>query len=579
MNAPSTPSTSLGEWLAVALVTVVGALVRLSPPGRLGLVHFDEGIYALAATWSLNPGGLGNIDPSLIPYAPPGFPILVGTLYAILGPSDVAAIAVSQVAGTATIPVIAWLARRTFGPGAGFASALLVALSGPHIAFSRMALTDVSFLLAWLVAIGAGVRFLERPGAGRGIAMGAAVGLAQEFKYNGWLAGGVVILAAVLGALARPEGRRPRELVRVFGWGALGALVAALVVLPWFFFVERHGGYSALLDHQRGYLVGWRGWHRSFRAQGDQSVALSGGHLLVVLTWFLASVGAWVCRRSQGSEGPVTLADRTLVVLAVLTTAGLLVMVPDAPWWLGLALAPWLLRSDRPATRVLGAWWVAVAAITPFYHPYARLWLPVEAVEWLLLGGALARGFEAVQPYLRRVRNRATEADPSFARFCLAWVWGIGVGVLCTMELERLDVAPKPLAGLLGPSDGLRRSVGRVVSKLPPDLAALRFYGRPSILFYLGGRLPIQRHADVEKILRSPDGRSWTLIDFASLSPRAMPSGIEDWEIVDFIQTELNNPTRLDVEPDAARGVFSAGNGRFSPMILLKPRPPRDPTP
>ncbi len=570
MNAPSTRSTSLGEWLALALVTLVGGLIRLGPPGRLGLVHFDEGIYALAATWSLQPGGLWDLDSSLIPYAPPGFPILAGIFYAIFGVSDTAAIAVSLLAGTATIPVLAWLARRTFGPGAGFASAVLVALSGPHIAFSRMALTDVSFLLAWLAAIGAGIRFLERPGAGRAIAMGAAVGLAQQFKYNGWLSGGIVILAAIFGALARPEGRTRRELARVFGWGALGALVAGLVVLPWFLFVERHGGYAALLDHQRSYLVGWRGWHRSFRAQADQAVALSGDHILVVFSWALASVGAWACRRVQSPGEPARLADRAIAVAAVLTMAGLLVVVPEASWWLALMLMPWLLLSGRPGHRLVGAWWVATSAITPFYHPYARLWLPVQAADWLVMAAALANGLPAVQPYLRRLRGAAVEGDPSFARFCLAWGWGIGVGVLCTMEMETLDISPRPLGGLISPSDSLRRSVADLSAKLPPDLAGLRFYGRPTILFYLGGRVPIRRYPDVEKILRSADPNSRALIDFAMVAPRTMPDGIEDWEIDGFIQADLNDPTLLDIEPDAARNVFQSGTGKTAPLILYK---------
>ena len=58
----------------------------------------------------------------MIPYAPPGFPILVGIAYLLLGVGDHAAIGVSQVAGVLTIPVVGWLGRRTFGPGAGGAS-------------------------------------------------------------------------------------------------------------------------------------------------------------------------------------------------------------------------------------------------------------------------------------------------------------------------------------------------------------------------------------------------------------------------------------------------------------------------
>lgn len=107
------------ETLVVIVLTLVGAVLRLWSPGRLGLVHFDEGIYALAGLWSLSPRGLAELDPTVISYAPPGFPVLVGLSYLVFGVRDLAAILVSTIAGTLTIPVAAWLSRRTFGPGAG----------------------------------------------------------------------------------------------------------------------------------------------------------------------------------------------------------------------------------------------------------------------------------------------------------------------------------------------------------------------------------------------------------------------------------------------------------------------------
>lgn len=60
----------------MALWTLVGGTLRLWSLRRLGLVHFDEGIYAIA--------GLVGLDPSVIPYAPPGFPFLIGLAYDFL---------------------------------------------------------------------------------------------------------------------------------------------------------------------------------------------------------------------------------------------------------------------------------------------------------------------------------------------------------------------------------------------------------------------------------------------------------------------------------------------------------------
>jgi 4-amino-4-deoxy-L-arabinose transferase-like glycosyltransferase len=103
------------RFLLVVILTILGAALRFKSLGHLGLSHFDEGIYALAGAWVIAPGGLTALDPMVIPYAPPGFPILVGLSYGIFGISDGSAIVVSILSGVATIPILAWLARRTFG--------------------------------------------------------------------------------------------------------------------------------------------------------------------------------------------------------------------------------------------------------------------------------------------------------------------------------------------------------------------------------------------------------------------------------------------------------------------------------
>src|SRR5436189_2149171 len=93
--APMTPraSTLRREAIASLILTLVGAVLRLWSAGRLGLTHFDEGIYALAGLWSLSPHGLAALDRSIIAYAPPGLPILVGLGYLVLGVGDLVAIA------------------------------------------------------------------------------------------------------------------------------------------------------------------------------------------------------------------------------------------------------------------------------------------------------------------------------------------------------------------------------------------------------------------------------------------------------------------------------------------------------
>src|SRR5947209_6796325 len=101
------------EITIIAVLTVAGLVLRLWRPGRMGLVHFDEGIYAIAGLWSVSPRSLTGLEPMVIPYAPAGYPVLVGLAYLGLGVTDIAAIVVSIMAGTLSIPAAALLARRT----------------------------------------------------------------------------------------------------------------------------------------------------------------------------------------------------------------------------------------------------------------------------------------------------------------------------------------------------------------------------------------------------------------------------------------------------------------------------------
>src|SRR4051794_6883549 len=102
--------------LLITVVSLIGAVLRLWAFGRLSLVHFDEGIYAFSGLWMAAEHGPLSIDPMVIPYAPPGFPLLVGLCYLAFGVSDYSAIVGATLCGVATIPVVGWLGRQTFGP-------------------------------------------------------------------------------------------------------------------------------------------------------------------------------------------------------------------------------------------------------------------------------------------------------------------------------------------------------------------------------------------------------------------------------------------------------------------------------
>ncbi len=538
--------SSRREALIVLGFTICGAALRLWSLERLGLEHFDEGIYALAGFWIERPGGLWNLDPMVIPYAPPALPILIGLFYLVLGPTDLAAIIVSILAGMFSIPAIGWLGRRTFGPGAGAAASGILALAGPHVAFSRLALTDALFLLAWLIALGLGTRFLQRPGAGRALAFGAAVGVAQLCKYNGWLSGIVVVLTALLCLFQRSAATR-KLAFRAIGWGILAAGTAALVYLPWYLFVEQHASYSALLDHHRSYLKGWNAWLPHWNVQMAQQVALSGQLVgpfsWSTIGWSLAWIGSGMVvrinpwRRSEAGRWWLGLG------LGVIAFGAF----PNAPWWIALLGLPWLLSSDRPAMRILGVWWMVLAILTPFYHPYARLWLPLNAASWLVVAGMIAAFL--VREKAQRVGNRNWVSHQSIV-FVSGIIFAAGFQI-------GLTPGARPLPGLLAPSDGLKIAASKWKQiRSETDLAVpLNLLARPSLTFYLlqVETEPVRIFADLESLMAAPVPGRLAMVDEVQ-SGRELGESLPGWSVAVLSSDSLPLPVLLDLDPSLAFG-------------------------
>ncbi|MGC8643516.1 MAG: ArnT family glycosyltransferase [Isosphaeraceae bacterium] len=565
---PSPSRPLLREGVIVAVLTLVGAIIRLWGLKFLGLVHFDEGTYALAGLWSLSPGGLSALDPMVIPYAPPGFPFLVGVSYLFFGASDIGAIFVSILAGTLTIPATAWLARRTFGAGAGACAAALVALSGFHIAFSRMALTDASFLLCWVLGLIAAQRFLERPGIASATVLGLSVGLAQLFKYNGWLIGAIVILAAAMGWIVDEKDRARSRLLVLWGSGLLAALVAAAVYWPWYRFVEAHGGYASLLAHQRRYIGSIHSWLPNLRLQLEQVTALSGGCVWEACVYLLALAGLHLV------VPPWTRRQQIAALYLVFLTVAFFVL-PIFYWIVGVVWMPQLNRWTT-GQRVLGLGWLLLSTLTEFYHPYARLWLPLQHLGWVILPGLWSLSLStgegppcASGPVWSNSRAlRLLTIVVGLA--CLRLVYPLGHPVSFPAPFGSGDL-PRPVAR----SDSVRIAVKQVLHELPPGIAGLRLLVRPPVTFYLGGRVPAQVEPNLDRLLVSGNPKFRALVDVAQLRQEkdletAKAKLLSRWEIVHEYPTQLNLPTLLDVDPGAARSGKS--DAATAPLWLLRPR-------
>lgn len=562
------------EILAITVLTLAGAVIRVWSLGRLGLVHFDEGIYALGGLWSLSPGGLQSLDPTYIAYSPPGFPILVGLSYLGFGVSDVSAIVVSIIAGTATIPLLAWLSLRTFGRGAGAVGAALAAGSAVHVSYSRMALTDVSFLFTFLVALWQGQRFLERPNPARALMLGLCVGVAQLLKYNGWIAGMIVALAAALGPTISQERPSARTIRATWGWGLLAISLAAIVYWPWFQFVETHGGYRLLLAHQRGYLNGPSRWVDHWSLQLAQARALCGSLRWRTATGIAAAVGFLI----SASDIPGLHGRRLKRTVEALGLASLCAF-PNVEWWAPLGwiglIAICRIQPASPAMVVLGVAWLSLSIMTPFYHPYARLWLPLHALGWIVIGGlfvAVRTWFETAHP--GPTREREIRPKPLLT-FSLAAVAGLGITLGAAVRSPS-EHRPGPLE----PTDSLRMACQGLAQQLPTHVSDLRLFCRPAVAFYLASGRPMNLRIQptLDRLLESAGPATWCLLDTALTRQdhRSISRDLElnkYWVTVRGFPTRLNLPTLLDIDPGSC---YERSIDESAPLLLLRPGQPEE---
>jgi hypothetical protein len=378
-----------------------------------------------------------------------------------------------------------------------------------------MALTDVPFLFTWLLALAVGSLFLDRPSLPRAIALGVSVGLAQNFKYNGWLAGAAVAVAALPGLSLQTAVPR-RATARLLFLIVVAAAVAALVYTPWFLYVEgRQGGYASLLAHHRGYLSEIGAWIPHWKLQLAQGVALSGGAQWGIAAWFAAWAGVALSspRVRNRSAAPAYWLHACVVLLA---GAALLGKLPNLGWWVGLAWFPWLLFDRRPAARVVAASWTLLSILTPFYHPYARLWLPVHAANWIILAGLLVRVWTIVNTAPAEIGALRIKLSPGIAaRLALAVLSASLAGYVELVAQARA----KPLGEVLRPTDGLRVDIQKIARKLHANTRRVKLLTRPSILFYLrhAPGLQMERLAG-SSALRSTEPDAWALVEDIQLS-------------------------------------------------------------
>ena len=329
----------LGAILAVATaLRVVGAGYGLPYP----LLNPDEANIVPRAWGMVHGRGLdpGFFDyPSLLMYLVAPVQVLADA------PSYGAARAVAVVIGLAGVVAAWWLGRRAYGSAAGLLAAGAVAVATVHVAYSRMAVTDVALTLGITVAVALML-------SGRLEWAGAALGFAASAKYTG------VVLVAPLLVAGWAQWRR-------LSVAAALALAAFALTSP---FVIVHAGraYEDISRVQRLARSGWLGFEHdppSPIAFGERLWDALGPFVLVaaaglvaacirrtrddlVLLAFVAAYGVYLLPLG---------AHFSRYVLPLVPAAGVLAgrirpLVPVAAVLLVVPLA-WAVRDARELTR------------------------------------------------------------------------------------------------------------------------------------------------------------------------------------------------------------------------------------
>jgi 4-amino-4-deoxy-L-arabinose transferase-like glycosyltransferase len=399
------------EWSIVVVIVVVSFLLRAALPGRMAVEHFDEGVYA-SNLYS------GNQDPSYAYpdrhlYAPPLFPALLEWAIILSGGRAQAALWVNVLAGSLTILVMWWGSRQWFGPAAGVISATLAATSDYHIAFSRMALTDVPLGLWMAGGVFAGWRAVL---TGRPIwIICAAVlsALAWWTKYNGWLTLAVAGSGTVAWLLF--DRRRTVSAGQALGRWIVVAAAAALLWLPCLATIPAGSSYADISANHAKYFVGLSGWWQSLLWHVGTQRYLDGWSTVAGFV-LAAGAAAWVnCERFTWNGNLAAGAMRRwLAAIVVGLAAGSAAIALGSTIVLALIALIWLAslgtgrwaairftsdgqgaissrESMRLAVWMVAAWFAGLFMATPLYHPYPRLALPWLVACWLAAGTAAGR--------------------------------------------------------------------------------------------------------------------------------------------------------------------------------------------
>jgi hypothetical protein len=326
-------------------------------------------------------------------------------------------------------------------------------------------------------------------------------------------------------------------------------------------------------------------WVAYWKIQLAQAVALSGGWAWGASAFAAAWLGCGLAVNGPRLVPEESRLEGQRFIVGLALGAAALATIPDLPWWVGLAWFGWLMAECGPACRLLGVWWLVLTMMTPLYHPYARLWLPLHASGWILMAGLVVRlgpFSEATpspgSPRLIRSRERYQLAAAAVCLLLARWHWA------------GQPPHPFPWRLVSRPTDSLEAAVASCLKR--PEVVSgaaprLRVLARRPVVFYLalGGSTPFRILPDSAELLAGPGSSGeWALVDEVQLGGSVAEGPDREaiarhWRRVASWDVPLDPVTLLDVDPSAAFAGQHAG-ADIPALVLLAPvSAPSGPTP
>ena len=228
-SQPTPEATSKRRWLIWLTIVCVVFGVRLlqwqnnfltldNEMTRLTARYKEEAQFLLSGDWTSMVQGSTSQPDEMILMHPPGYPIVIATIYKISGNSD-RALRLFQIACEAVTAVVIFLiAARLVPRGAAIVAALLVAVA-PQLAFrSLVILPDSLSALPLVAAIFLITKAVEDRGAGKMFLAGALIGISCWLRADALLLP-LFLCAAML--VLFPRGQRGRNALALIGGAAI----------------------------------------------------------------------------------------------------------------------------------------------------------------------------------------------------------------------------------------------------------------------------------------------------------------------------------------------------------------------